>query len=483
MYTATIGLEIHVQLATKTKMFCSCPTDFAQEPNTQICPVCLGLPGALPVINEKAIEFALKLALALNMKVSEYSSFYRKNYFYPDLPKGYQITQYSLPLGREGFIEIPSKEASKVIRIQKGHIEEDSGKSIHVGDITESEFSFIDFNRSGIPLMEIVTEPDLCSGDEAYEFLVLLRSIVRSLGVSTGDMEKGALRCDVNVSISKDKIKGTKVEIKNLNSFRSVKRAIEYEIDRQAKVVESGGKIVQETRHFDEKEGATKPMRVKEELNDYRYFPEPDLPPLIVSKEFLESIKESLPELPNEKAKRYILSFGLQEDYARSIAYSPKLSRYFEDVVNELGRPREVANFLMVNISGFLNEKGKEIDEITFGKKELTEIFDLLDSNLVSLNIAKSLIEESLNTGKSPKEIVKEKNLVQLNDDEIIRKVVQEVLKENPSQVEQYLGGKEKVFSFFIGQIMKRTQGKANPEIVNNLLFEELTKLKQRRQL
>lgn len=482
MFKPTIGLEIHVQLSTRTKLFCSCPTDFAREPNTQVCPVCLGLPGSLPVINEKAVEYAVKLALALNMKISLVSTFYRKNYFYPDLPKGYQITQYAVPLGYEGSLEIPSVSGWKNIRIQKGHIEEDSGKSIHLGDITKSEFSFIDFNRSGIPLMEIVTEPDISSGDEAYEFLVLLRSIVRALGVSSGDMEKGALRCDVNVSVSAGDARGTKVEIKNLNSFRAVKKAIEYEVERQIRLIENGECITHETRHFDEKEGATKPMRAKEELNDYRYFPEPDLPPLLLKEEYVESIRATIPELPHKKAKRYTSQFGLQADYARTIAYSPALSEYFESITSAIGHHKEVANILMVNIAAFLNETGNDISKVSFGKEEFTQIFNMLESKSISVNIAKTVIDESLRTGKSPDTIVKEKNLIQLSDNREIEGIIDLTLEENTVQVEQFLGGKEKVFGFLVGQVMRKTQGKANPEVVNGILKEKLERLRERRQ-
>ncbi len=477
MYKPTIGLEIHVQLSTASKMFCGCSTEFGDPPNTHVCPVCLGLPGALPVVNQKAVEYALKLALALNMKINRFSTFYRKNYFYPDLPKGYQITQYSLPLGYQGFLEIDVSGKVKKVNIERGHIEEDSGKSIHLGDITEAEYSLIDFNRSGIPLMEIVTMPDLESGDEAYEFLVLLRSIVRHLNISSGDMEKGALRCDVNVSVSKDETKGTKVEIKNLNSFRSVKRAIDYEIARQIELLEKGEKVIRETRHFDEHDGVTKTMRVKEELNDYRYFPEPDLPPLILDEQYIGSIKRSLGELPNEKARRYIEQFGLQEDYARTIAYNKKYADYFENVVNVVGHPKEVANYFLVNILGLLNKKGLGIEALQFGVEQFKELFYYLDSKKISSNIAKTVIEESLETGKSVKSIIEEKNLIQVVDDSFIRDVVKNVIKNNPKPVSQYLSGKTQTFGFLVGSVMKELKGKADPTLVNKILKEELDSL------
>jgi aspartyl-tRNA(Asn)/glutamyl-tRNA(Gln) amidotransferase subunit B len=480
MYKPTIGLEIHVQLMTKTKIFCSCSTEFASEPNTHVCPVCIGLPGALPVLNEKAVEYGVKLGIALNAYINKFSSFYRKNYFYPDLPKGYQITQYVIPIAKSGYLEVGGSGAQKKkIRIERAHIEEDSGKSIHMGDITESEFSFIDFNRSGIPLMEIVTLPDIETPDEAYDFLILLRSIVRYIGVSTGDMEKGAMRCDVNISVSKDETMGTKVEIKNLNSFRSVKRALEYEIERQVGALEKGERIVQETRHFDEKEDTTKPMRTKEELNDYRYFPEPDLPPLVLSDEFIENIKNTIPELPNAKEERYIKEFEISSDYARTIAYNPKLAEYFESIVNFTVRAKYVANFLLVNISAFLNETGKEIDEIKFTKENFKELLDLIDNKIISLNIAKEVLDESLHTGNSPSEIVAKKRLTQITDETSIKEFVIDVLKENDAQVNQYLSGKTKVMAYLIGQVMKKSKGKANPELVNRILYNELKNLRK----
>ena len=482
MYKPTIGLEIHVQLMTKTKIFCSCSTEFASEPNTHVCPVCIGLPGALPVLNEKAVKYGVKLGIALNAYINKFSSFYRKNYFYPDLPKGYQITQYIIPIAKGGYLEVGGSGAQKKkIRIERAHIEEDSGKSIHAGNITESEFSFIDFNRSGIPLIEIVTLPDIETPDEAYDFLILLRSIIRYIGVSTGDMEKGAMRCDVNISVSKDETMGTKVEIKNLNSFRSVKRALEYEIERQVSALKKGERIVQETRHFDEKEDTTKPMRTKEELNDYRYFPEPDLPPLVLSDEFIENIKNTIPELPNTKEERYIKEFEISSDYARTIAYNPKLAEYFENIVKYVGikRAKAVANFIMLDISAYLNETKKEIDKIDFTKEKFKELLDLIDNKTISRNTAKEVINESLRTGKTPSEIVSKKGRTQITDETSIKEFVIDVLKENDAQVNQYLSGKTKVMAYLTGQVMKKSKGKANPEIINKVLYNELENLKK----
>jgi len=487
MYKPTIGLEIHIQLMTETKIFCGCSTEFARVPNTNICPVCIGLPGALPVLNEKVVEYGVKLGIALKASINRFSSFYRKNYFYPDLPKGYQTTQYAIPIAKGGYLEIgPAHQnragsQKKKIRIEKAHIEEDSGKSIHMGDITESEFSLIDFNRSGIPLLEIVTLPDIETPDEAYDFLILLRSIVRYIGVSMGDMEKGAMRCDVNISVSKDETMGTKVEIKNLNSFRSVKRALEYEIERQIGALKKGERIVQETRHFDEKEDTTKPMRTKEELNDYRYFPEPDLPPLVLSDEFIENIKNTIPELPNTKEERYIKEFEISSDYARTIAYHPKLAEYFENIVKYVGikMAKDVANFIMVDLSAYLNETKKEIDKIDFTKEKFKELLDLIDNKTISRNIAKEVINESLRTGKTPSEIVSKKGCTQITDEDGIKKLVIEVLNENETQVKQYLSGETKVIGFLVGQTMKKSKGKANPELVNRILYNELENLRK----
>jgi aspartyl-tRNA(Asn)/glutamyl-tRNA(Gln) amidotransferase subunit B len=477
-YKPTIGLEIHVQLATKTKIFCSCSTEFGAEPNTNVCPVCLGMPGTLPVLNEKVVEYGTKLGLALNMTINKTSTFYRKNYFYPDLPKGYQITQYPVPIASEGFLEINTSRGKKKIRILRGHIEEDSGKSIHAGDITESDYSYIDFNRAGVPLMEIVTYPDIETAEEAYEFLVLLRKTVRYLKVSSGDMEKGALRCDVNISVSKDNELGTKVEIKNLNSFRSVRRALEFEINRQIETLKNGGKINQETRHLDERTGETKPMRAKEELNDYRYFPEPDLPPLILSNEYIEKIRKSLPELPGEKEERFLREYQLNKEYAHEICSSFEVAEYFENAAKLTSKPKEVANYLMVNISGYINEKGIGISDIKFPPEYFKELFELTDNGTISKNIAKTVIEESLKSGKSPAQIVEEKGLKQITDTGAIEQMIEEVIKENPKPVSQFLNGKSQVMGFLIGQVMKKTKGKANPKVVSKKLIEKLNSLK-----
>ncbi len=477
-YKPTIGLEIHVQLATKTKIFCGCSTEFGAEPNTNVCPVCLGMPGVLPALNEKVVEYATKLGLALNMKINKTSTFYRKNYFYPDLPKGYQITQYSIPIASEGYLRVRTKRGEKKIRIIRGHIEEDSGKSIHTGDITESEFSYIDFNRAGVPLMEIVTYPDIETPEEAYEFLVLLRKTVRYLGVSSGDMEKGALRCDVNISVSKGDSLGTKVEIKNLNSFRSVRRALEYEVKRQIETLENGGTIVQETRHLDEKTGETKPMRAKEELNDYRYFPEPDLPPLVLTDEYIEEIKKQIPELPAEKEERFVKEYGINREYAHEICASAEFAEYFEKAVKFSGKPKEVANYLMVNISGYMNDKGISINEIKFKPEYFKDLLEMIDKGTISKNIAKTVIAESLESGEKPSVIVKEKGLIQITDTEAIEKAVDEVINENPKPVSQYISGKTQVMGFLIGQVMKKTKGKANPKAVSKILSEKLNAMK-----
>ncbi len=477
-YKPTIGLEIHVQLATKTKIFCNCSTEFGAEPNTNVCPICMGMPGTLPVLNEKVVEYGTKLGLALNMTINKTSTFYRKNYFYPDLPKGYQITQYTIPIASNGFLEVNTTNGKKKIHILRGHIEEDSGKSIHTGDITESQYSYIDFNRSGIPLMEIVTYPDIETAEQAYEFLVLLRKTVRYLGVSNGDMEKGALRCDVNISVSKGKELGTKVEIKNLNSFRSVRRALEFEIKRQVETLEKGGTIIQETRHLDERTGETKPMRVKEELNDYRYFPEPDLPPLVLTDKYIEKIRNTIPELPGNKEERFIKEFGINREYAHELASSEKIADYFENTVQVTGKPKETANYIMVIIMSYLNEKGKKIDQITFKAEHFKELFELIDNGTISKNIAKKVLDDSLRNGKSPKTIVREEGLVQITDTDAIESVINEIIEENPKPVSQFLNGKTQVIGFLVGQIMKKTKGRANPKIVSKKLIEKLNSMK-----
>jgi len=472
-FDVVIGLETHVQMATNTKMFCSCKVEFGAPPNTNVCPVCLAFPGSLPVVNKKAIEYAIKASLALNCQINELSVFARKNYFYPDLPKGYQISQYDKPLAVDGYIDIKENGKHKRIRIHRLHIEEDAGKNIHEGN-----YSYIDLNRAGTPLMEIVTEPDISSAEGARLYLEKLRNIMRYIGVSDADMEKGQLRCDVNISLKpkgSDKL-GTKVELKNINSFRFIQKAIEYEIERQAKLLKKGEKIIQETRLFDPSSGKTYTMRTKEEAHDYRYFPDPDLLPLLITKEQIEKIKNTLPELPDEKVQRYINQLGLPEYDAEVLSSDKDLALYFENVIKIFpSNPKAVSNWILNELLGKLNEKGLDITQSPVKEKDIAEILELIQNGTISGKIAKDIFNEMFETGKSPKQIVEEKGLKQISDEGEIRKIIEEVLSKYPVEVEKYKNGNEKLFGFFVGQVMKETKGKANPAIVNKILKDLLT--------
>ena len=466
-YEPVIGLEIHVQMDTKTKMFCGCPVEFGTEPNTNVCPVCLGMPGSLPVINRKAVEYAIRASLALNCTVHERSIFARKNYFYPDLPKGYQISQYEYPLATGGFVEIETERGKKKIRIRRLHIEEDAGKNIHEGNR-----SLVDLNRAGTPLMEIVTEPDMRSAEEARIFLETLRNIMRYTGVSKADMEKGQLRCDINVSVKpvdSDKL-GTRVEIKNVNSFRFVQKAIEYEVGRQIEVIENGGNIEQETRTFDPSTGKTYPMRTKEEAEDYRYFPDPDLLPLVLSKDWIEEIKNTMPELPHQRFERYMEEYKLGEYEARVLTNIKELGDFFESAIKYLNEPKLLVNWLINDLQGLLRDRGISIEESPVKPEHLAELVRLIKDNTISTKIGKEVIKEMVETGKSPSLIVEEKGLKQITDESAIEGVVKEVLEKFPNEVERFKRGEEKLIGFFVGQVMKVTKGKANPKVVNSII-------------
>lgn len=453
---------------TKTKMFCSCPVEFGAEPNVNVCPVCLGLPGSLPVINKRAVEYAIRAALALNCQINTRSVFARKNYFYPDLPKGYQISQYEEPLAVNGWLEVRGKR----IRIRRLHIEEDAGKNIHEGSKT-----FVDLNRAGTPLMEIVTEPDIDSPQLAREFLEKLRNIMRYAGVSKADMEKGQLRCDINLSIRPKGSKelGTRVEIKNVNSFKFVQKAIEAEIERQIKLVLAGEKVVQETRTFDPSTGLTHPMRSKEEAEDYRYFPDPDLLPLVVPTGWIEEIRANMPELPEERLERFIKSYSLDEYAARVLTDNKELGDFFEEALRHYPQePKLVANWLLNDLLGNLSEVGKDIENSPVSPKDLAELVRLIREGVLSSKLAKEVLKEMVLTGKEPQKIVQEKGLIQLSDEGQIRALVEEVLRENPKEVERYRSGEEKLFGFLVGQVMKKAKGKANPQVVNKVLKEML---------
>ncbi len=468
-----IGLEVHAQLNTKSKIFCNCSTLYGAVPNTQVCPVCLGLPGSLPALNKKAVEYALMMALATNCHISRESNFGRKNYFYPDLPKGYQISQYELPLAENGFLEIKFNGASKKIGLARIHLEEDAGKSAH--DYT-SGVTYIDFNRSGVPLIEIVSKPEISSAEEAVNFLKGLRSVLRYLGISTGNMEEGSFRCDANLSLRPKDTQGfgTRSELKNLNSFKHVQKALEYETARQKNILENGEEVVQETRLWNENEGKTYSMRGKEESRDYRYFPEPDLVPLIVDRDWTEALAEGLTELPDKKRKRFAEQHGLPDHDSGLLTSSRALAEYFEDCVREAGDPKMVCNWITSELLRELKDDEKEIEECPVSPPALAELLTLIKTGAISGRIGKKVLKDMYRTGKSAQKIVKNQELVQITDERQIVLVIKEVLKENPEQVKKYKNGKERLLGFFVGQAMKKTKGKANPQIVNAVLEREL---------
>ncbi len=472
-FEAVIGLEVHAQLLTDTKIFCGCPTKFGAAPNSQTCPICLGMPGVLPVLNKKVVEYAMKAALATGCEIQPMSRFARKNYFYPDLPKGYQISQYELPIALAGHIDIPVESGHKRIGITRIHMEEDAGKSMHEGIAGASH---VDLNRAGTPLIEIVSEPDMRNSDEAVEYLKRLRAIVMYLEVCDGNMEEGSFRCDANVSIMpKGETKfGTRAELKNINSFRFVQKAIEYEIKRQKALIMDGGKVVQETRLFDTVKGVTVSMRGKEEAHDYRYFPDPDLVPLEIGSDWIEEVRKTLPELPADKVKRFVADYGIPEYDAEVLSISKALADYYEETAKLSGQPKVASNWIMGDLLRLLKEDDKEIEESPASPRHVAEMIKLIDNGIISGKIAKTVMEEMYNTGKMPEDVVKEKGLVQVTDTGAIETVIDEVLAENADSVAAYRSGKDKLFGFFVGQVMKKSQGKANPGAVNDLLKKKL---------
>ena len=475
-YELVMGLEVHSELSTKTKIFCSCPTEFGGEPNTHTCPICMAMPGTLPVLNEKVVEYAVKAGLATNCEISRNSKNDRKNYFYPDLPKSYQISQFDKPLCEHGYVEIEDDEGNpKKVRITRIHIEEDAGKLNH------DEFgggSLVDLNRAGVPLIEIVSEPDLRSAGEVDRYLKKLKSILEYIEVSDCKMQEGSFRADVNVSVRKKGASeyGTRTEMKNMNSFRAITRAIEYESDRQIDVLEDGGKIEQETLRWDDVSGKTFPMRDKEDAQDYRYFPDPDLVAIRLSDEYINNIKDNLPEMPESRRARYIEDFKLSEKEARLLTASKYLSNIFEDAEKICGNAKAVANWLLSDVSRILNEKELEPSDIPFTAEHLAKLVELIEKGTISSAIGKKVVTELFENPKDPEEIIKEKGWIQISDEGAIKEVVEKVIAANPQSVADYKAGKDKAIGFLVGQAMKETKGKANPQMLNKMFLEELKK-------
>jgi aspartyl-tRNA(Asn)/glutamyl-tRNA(Gln) amidotransferase subunit B len=478
-YEAVIGLECHAQLFTNSKLFCSCSTKFGEAPNMNTCPVCLGLPGALPVLNRVAVALAVRAALGLNCRLNPESQWARKNYFYPDLPKGYQISQYDRPLAQAGFVEIVVNGKEKKVGIQRIHMEEDAGKSLHEGFPDSSRYTYLDFNRSGVPLIEIVSEPDIRSSAEATDYLRRLKEILEYLDVNDGNMEEGSLRCDANVSVRKagEEKFGTRTELKNINSFRFVQKAIDFEMSRQIAVIEGGGRVVQETRLWNADEERTVSMRSKEEAHDYRYFPDPDLPLLVVDREWIKQIERSMPELPESRRQRFVAEYALPEYDAGVLATTRDLAEFFEETAKLSGQPKAAANWIMGDLLRFFKDSNIDLKDLSASPvkpKMLADMIALVEKGTISGKIAKTVMEEMCRTGEPPKAIIEEKGLVQISNIDEIEKIVSKVIEENPKTVEQYRQGKTGNFGFFVGQVMKATGGRANPQTVNEVLKRRL---------
>ena len=471
-YRTVIGLEVHVQLLTNSKLFCSCSTKFGQEPNTQVCPICLGMPGVLPVINEKAVELAVKSALALNCKISKFSRFARKNYFYPDLPKNYQISQFEEPVATNGYIDLKGKK----IRINRAHLEEDAGKLIHS---EKEDYSFVDLNRCGIPLLEIVSEPEIENPEEAEEYLNLLKLILKYLEVSNCNMEEGSLRCDANLSVSPrgEKKLGTRTEVKNMNSFKNVRKALAYERERQIELLEKGEKVKQETRLWEEKKGITLAMRSKEESPDYRYFPEPDLTPFILEENRIKKIKKEIGELPEARKQRFMQNYHLSDYDAKLLTSQKPLADYFEKVVLRFEEAKLVSNWILTELLGRLNSQHLSISQSPVTPDYLAELLQLIAENRVSGKMGKEILGKVFQSGKSPGSIINEEKLTQISGSSELLKLVREAIKENPKTISDYKKGKERALGFLVGMVMRKTKGRANPTNVNKILQEEIKKI------
>jgi len=476
-FEPVIGLEVHAELSTRSKIYCGCPTSFGAEPNTHVCPVCLGLPGVLPVLNRIAVEYAVRAALALNCSISGISRFHRKNYFYPDLPKAYQISQYDVPLATGGFVDIETGGGRKRIGLKRLHLEEDAGKLLHQGSIAESPHSLVDYNRCGVPLIEIVSEPDIRSPEEARAYLLRLKSVLQYTGVSDCKMEEGSLRVDANVSVRPrgSTAFGTRTELKNIGSFRSVVRGLEYEIRRQIEVIRGGGEVVQETRHWDEARGVTVSLRGKEEAHDYRYFPEPDLVPLVLDEEWVEAIRRSLPELPEERRARFVKEYGLPDYDAGVLTASPRMADFYEECVRLSRDPKAVSNWIMGELMRYLNANNLEIEDARVKPRHIAVLLELIEKGTISGKIGKAIFDEMCETGEMPDIIVKNKGLLQISDESEIEAAVRKAIDENPKVVADFRAGKDKALTFLVGQVMKATRGRANPEVVNRLLRQVLS--------
>ncbi|PTL37087.1 Asp-tRNA(Asn)/Glu-tRNA(Gln) amidotransferase GatCAB subunit B [Candidatus Methylomirabilis limnetica] len=475
-YEAVIGLEVHAQLLTKSKIFCGCSTAFGAPPNSHTCPVCLGMPGALPVLNKRVVEFAIKSALALGCDIAPSSRFHRKNYFYPDMPKNYQISQYELPLAQRGTVAFPVGGVLTSIRIHRLHLEEDVGKLLHAGTLQVADSSLVDFNRSGVPLMEIVSEPDIRSPEQAGEYLRQLRAILVYLEVCDGNMDEGSLRCDANVSLrltGREEL-GVKAEVKNMNSFKGVQKALAYEIQRQTRILEEGGRIVQETRLWDADQELTLPMRSKEHAHDYRYFLEPDLVPLVISSQWIDEIRATLPELPQQRRDRFAREYGIPDYDAAVLTVSRPLADYYEEVAQASHEPKLASNWVMVELLGLLNKDGRGIIDSPIPPAELTALLTLLLSGTISGKIAKTVFEQMYQTGKSAELIVKEQGLTQISNQDELLQIVEEVLAKHPGPVADYRKGKVQSLTFLVGMVMKSSRGKANPRVVGELLLTRL---------